>query len=171
MSVVLYVGPMFAGKTKSMLKHVRDLKEPSIFAKPLRDTRSKKIVTHDGDSEDAYLDNSLVDIVHHALSKDISVIGVDEGQFFEDLVEGICLATHLGISLVIAALSGTSNMKPFLNVSHADALADRVVHITARCKCGKDAAFTKRKVKSDQVFLIGGENEYEATCRACHSNK
>jgi len=33
--------------------------------------------------------------------------------------------------------------------------------------CGKEAAFTRRTVESNEIELIGGEESYKPVCRKC----
>ena len=73
------------------------------------------------------------------------VVAVDEGQFFNDIV-GVCerLANE-GKIVIVAALDGTFQRKPFGNILNLVPLAERLTKLSAVCvECGKEAAFTKR---------------------------
>ena len=48
--------------------------------------------------------------------KDYDVVGIDEGQFFPDVVEFCDEAANLGKTVVVAALDGTFERKPFGNI-------------------------------------------------------
>ena len=48
--------------------------------------------------------------------KDYDVVGIDEGQFFPDVVEFCDGAANLGKTVVVAALDGTFERKPFGNI-------------------------------------------------------
>ncbi len=70
--------------------------------------------------------------------------------------------------MIIAALDGTYERKPFDNVSALIPLAERITKLHALCKCGREAPFSKRIVSSEETILIGGEESYQPACRACY---
>nr|WP_318030422.1 hypothetical protein [Mycoplasmopsis bovis] len=48
------------------------------------------------------------------------------------------------------------------------ASADNILKLKAVClECKSDAGFSFRKIKSDELNLLG-DSEYEARCRVCH---
>lgn len=48
--------------------------------------------------------------------KEYDCIGIDEGQFYEDIVDFAETAANLGKIVIISALSGTFERKPFKDV-------------------------------------------------------
>ena len=95
-------------------------------------------------------------------------MAIDEGQFFPDIVEFSEEMADLGINVLVAALDGTFQRKPFGNIINLLPIAEKVTKLTAVCVyCSKEAAFTKRVVESQEVELIGGEEEYKPVCRLC----
>jgi thymidine kinase len=85
------------------------------------------------------------------------VVAIDEGQFFLDIVEVSERLANEGVVVVIAALDGTFQRKPFGNILSLVPLAEQVVKLSAVCiECGNEAAFTRRTVDSQEVELIGG---------------
>ena len=48
--------------------------------------------------------------------KDYDVVGIDEGQFFPDIVKFCDEAANKGKIVVVAALDGTFERKPFGNI-------------------------------------------------------
>ena len=100
--------------------------------------------------------------------KDYDVVGIDEGQFFPDVVEFCDRAANLGKTVVVAALDGTFERKPFRNIVSLIPLAEKVSKFSAVCVyCTKEAAFTRRAIASKQVELIGGAEMYKPVCRGC----
>jgi len=120
-------------------------------------------VTHDAFPV-AHLADVPPDIVHRA-----AVIGIDEGQFFPDLLEWTRdVVSRLGKVVVIAALDGTFQRVPFGNVCALIPFAETVVKLSAVCSsCGADAPFTARISAEEEVEVIGGADKYSAVCRAC----
>lgn len=73
-----------------------------------------------------------------------------------------------GKIVIVAALDGTFQRKPFNNVLELVPLAESVTKLNAVCMiCFKDAAFTKRLGNQTQIELIGGSDLYISTCRNC----
>ena len=100
--------------------------------------------------------------------EDYDVVGIDEGQFFPDVVEFCDRAANLGKIVVVAALDGTFERKPFGNIVSLIPLAEKVSKLSAVCVyCTNEAAFTRRVVASKQIQLIGGADMYKPVCRGC----
>jgi thymidine kinase len=96
------------------------------------------------------------------------VIGVDEGQFFAEIVEFCELMANKSKTVLVSALDGTFERKPFGNIINLIPLAERVIKLCAVCVyCACEAAFTKRIVESKEVELIGGAEMYKPVCRGC----
>ena len=96
------------------------------------------------------------------------VVGIDEGQFFEDIIEFCEEAANSGKIVVVAALDGTFERKPFGNIINLIPLAEMVTKLSAVCVyCTREAAFTKRVVENKEVQLIGGAEMYKPVCRVC----
>jgi thymidine kinase len=75
---------------------------------------------------------------------------------------------NAGKTVVVVALDGTFQRKPFNRILELVPLAEKVVKLTAIChKCKKDASFTQRTIMSDRIELIGGSESYVASCREC----
>ena len=95
------------------------------------------------------------------------VVVIDEGQFFKNLVEGATKLRGLGKRVVVAALSGTSERKPWENVAALIAVADDIQFLKAVCSCGNDAPFSQRLTEDTDQVVVGGANEYAPRCNAC----
>lgn len=110
--------------------------------------------------------HSLSNIYDNASKYD--VVAIDEGQFFPDIVEISQKLANNGVVVVIAALDGTFQRKPFGNILSLVPLAEQVIKLSAVCiECGNEAAFTRRTVESQEIELIGGQESYKPVCRAC----
>ena len=180
---------MFSGKSTELARRIRRHKMANrqcIVVKYAGDTRYEDepgraeagtadaanlrgcVVTHDRQALVAYPARALEDVdnVVHAFD----VVGIDEGQFFGDLVEFCERWARLGKTVIVAALDATFQRKPFNDVLSLVPIAEDVTKLSAVCNaCGCDASFTKRVGSSDEtVELIGGEGMYVATCRGCH---
>jgi len=98
--------------------------------------------------------------------KAFDVIGIDEGQFFPDLNEFCERAANEGKVVIVAALDGTFERKPFGNVCDLVPLAEHVEKLTAVCRVtGGDASFSRRLGSETAVELIGGADMYMPVSR------
>jgi len=96
------------------------------------------------------------------------VIGIDEGQFFPDLLEFCERAANEGKIVIVSALDGTFERKPFGKILNLIPLAEKVDKLNAVCTvCYQDAAFTFRKSNDTAVEIIGGAEMYVPLCRGC----
>ena len=94
---------------------------------------------------------------------------LDEGQFFNDLLEFVKAVERLNKIVIIAGLDGDSERKPFGKLLQCIPLCDSVVKLTALDMIKKDgtpAIFSKR-IKEDNKsrVLVGGKDLYKAVSR------
>jgi len=96
------------------------------------------------------------------------VIGIDEGQFFPDIVPMARKLADHGKTVIIAALNGDYRQKPFESVVELFSLAEKIEKLSAVChNCGHSASFTSRLLHDTNLELIGGKEAYRALCRLC----
>ncbi|XP_074545235.1 thymidine kinase, cytosolic [Halichoeres trimaculatus] len=165
-------GPMFSGKSTELMRRVRRFQIAQyncLVVKYAKDTRYSDtgMATHDKNTMAAVPANRLEDVRPLALKA--CVIGIDEGQFFPDTVEFCEEMANLGKIIIVAALDGTFQRKPFGNILNLVPLAESVVKLHAVCmQCYKEAAYTKRIGAEKEVEVIGGADKYQAACRKCY---
>uniref|UniRef100_A0A9L0JV09 Thymidine kinase n=1 Tax=Equus asinus TaxID=9793 RepID=A0A9L0JV09_EQUAS len=112
----------------------------------------------------------LRDAAQEALG--VAVIGIDEGQFFPDIVEFSEAMANAGKTVIVAALDGTFQRKAFGAILNLVPLAESVVKLTAVCmECFREAAYTKRLGTEKEVEVIGGADKYHSVCRLCYFKK
>ena len=180
---------MFSGKSTELARRIRRHKVANrqcLVVKYAGDTRYERepgtaaggtdasptlkgcVITHDRQALTALPARTLaeVDNVVHAFD----VVGIDEGQFFPDVVDRCERWAAMGKTVIVAALDSTFQRKPFNDILGLVPLAEDVTKLSAVCAhCRGDASFTKRVGTRDEtVELIGGADMYVATCRACH---
>ncbi|KAH7665498.1 Thymidine kinase protein [Dioscorea alata] len=113
--VHVIIGPMFAGKTTALLRRIqseRDNGRSVVMVKSSKDSRYGLdcVVTHDGKKMPCFavpnLSTFRAHIGHETYNK-FDVIGIDEGQFFEDLYDFCCEAADIDKkTIIIAGLDG-----------------------------------------------------------------
>lgn len=170
----LIFGPMFSGKSTEGIKRVR--KYAVVYGKELilsvkfsgddRYTEEDKVSTHDLTTINATSCIKLSELNDEW--KKYRVIYIDEGQFFEDIVEFTLNVIEYGIVVIISGLDGDFKKDPFPNnwlslIPHAS----HVKKLKAICKCGNAATFTTRLSLEIEQTVIGGTDKYEARCHKC----
>ena len=99
----------------------------------------------------------------------VDVIGIDEGQLIRDVPDYAMKAANAGKKVIITALNGQFNLKPWDNVQALIPMAENMMTLHAVCfNCKADASFTKRIDESNQAIEdVGGADKYVASCRKC----
>jgi len=183
--IELILGPMFAGKTTELVRRVkRHFFRPHsvLVIKYTKDDRyvsaeSDDIATHDGIMKSRFLGKKIPVISCGKQLRDVQeacapfqVIAVDEGQFFNDIVEFSENLANSGKIVLISALDGDYQRKSFGHVLQLIPIAERVDKLDAVCMgCGGNAAFSRRMTADIQQEMIGKENMYMAVCRKCYN--
>jgi thymidine kinase len=171
--IELILGPMFSGKSTRLIELMRKYvykAKKTIMVKYYADQRyseKSEVVTHDlikYDSINCKLLRNSFDTL-----KQYDVIGIDEGQFFADLVEVCEELALMGKIVLIAALNGDFRMEPFPVIQRIISKSDKIKLLKAYCfNCHKDAKFSLRIVQSNETVLIGAGEAYKPACRECH---
>jgi thymidine kinase len=172
--IELIVGPMFSGKSTELLRRIRRCNvvgRKALVIKYAKDTRysKDKLATHDQQLWDAVAVGNLADVDSRTTDA-YDVIGIDEGQFFPDIVPFCENAANAGKTVIVAALDGTFQRLPFGHILELIPKAESVTKLTAVCMiCRKEAAFSKRISAETAVEVIGGSDKYIAACRHCYN--
>lgn len=167
---------MFSGKSTAAHRYVsralRARKTIDVVV-PKRDTRSSgQIVTHGGQSLSTLgvtprVVESSYEILTGLPKGTVSVL-IDEGQFFDPLLPDTVLELLTrGIEVVVAGLDMTSEGYTFGSMGDLMAMANRVEKITAICSCGAEATRTLFRGGKTETVVVGGDDQYEATCFQC----
>jgi len=100
---------------------------------------------------------------------DTEVVGVDEGQFFDQELPAVCnTLADRGIRVIVAGLDQDYLGKPFEPMPQLLAIAEYITKTLAICMvCGGPANHTQRLIASRERVLVGAQGAYEARCRHC----
>lgn len=143
-----------------------------VIVRSSKDTRPGEFASHDGITSRARIvvgDSLLCDDVQLAVAE-AGVVGIDEGQFFEDLVPATEAWAAAGKYVIVAGLDGNANGHPFGHICDLLPRAEECTKLLAVCsQCGADAPFTilLRGTLEDGSVLVGGAETYMPVCRAC----
>lgn len=166
-------GSMFSGKTEELIRRLKRAKIASqkveIF-KPGTDTRydNKNVVSHDANSILATpVDHSskILDLIDG-----ISVVGIDEAQFFDNELTEVCEKLALnGIRVIVAGLDMDYQGKPFGPMPNLLAVAEYITKVHAICQhCGNLATHSYRLTDETGTVVLGEKDRYEPRCRTCY---
>ena len=171
--IKLILGPMFSGKSTRLVETVRKYtykNKKTVLVNFIDDKRyseNSQIVTHDLNKYDSLSCQMLGEI--YDVIKNYDVIGIDEGQFYSDVVNISEKLAYNGKIVIIAALSGNFKMEPFETVSKLISKADKIKLMKAYCfYCHKVAGFSLRIVDSKETILIGASEAYRPVCKGCY---
>src|SRR6185369_12914575 len=100
---------------------------------------------------------------------DTEVVGIDEGQFFDNAL--VDVATQLagrGVRVIIAGLDQDYTGQPWEPMPQLLAIAEYITKTHAICmKCGQPANYSQRTFESEERVAVGASDKYEARCRMC----
>lgn len=166
-------GAMFSGKTEELIRRLKRAKianqKVEIF-KPRIDTRydSAKVVSHDENSILAIPVENSHKLIE--LSEGVSVIGIDEAQFFDMDLPDVCQHLALkGKRVIVAGLDMDYRGKPFGPMPNLLAVAEYITKVHAICQhCGNLATHSYRLTAEDETVVLGEKDRYEPRCRTCY---
>jgi thymidine kinase len=172
----IILGCMYSGKSTELLRRCNRygaIGKKILLINHTNDTRTgDSIMTHLKQTQTAVKFTKLMDIFKdtssNTLFKESHVIGIDEGQFFEDLLEFVKNIEKFGKTIIISGLDGDFNRQPFGQILSCIPLCDEVVKLTAMDMVDKDgtpAIFTKRIADTSEQVHVGATESYEAVSR------
>ena len=176
MRLELYIGPLVAGKSSSIIgilrRHAIIGRRTVCFTSSL-DTRYSSeghIISHDQVKYPAKALNTLLPEIDTDQFRQAHCIIIEEAQFFPDLKDFVLSAVETYDKYVICVgLDGDAERRPFGQILDLIPFADSVVKFKAycsHCSDGTDAIFTHRKAgPSETQISVGTAVEYEALCR------
>jgi len=174
MSLNLYIGPMFAGKSTVILGQVRRntfINKKTMCITSSIDSRCKNAIqSHNNDTYPATATPDLLPMLKLAEFHSADTIVIEEAQFFHDLKAFVLSAVEdYRKEVIVVGLDGDSSRKPFGQILDLIPYCDSVQKLTAlciRCGNGTPAIFTSRRQGADgQQVLVGASDLYEPLCR------
>lgn len=185
----LFLGPMFSGKTTRLneeltlladngfkvlrINYKQDMQRRSL-------TKSADDFTTTHNSSFVYLSKKIIQVLADKLSEvdidDYDAIGIDESNFYPDLVEKVTEWSKIKYVLC-SGLDGSFKQTQFGRILELIPIADDYIKIKACCDvCKKEsnrfpqnqirnAPFTKKITNDEKISDIGGKDKYYAVCR------
>lgn len=166
----VFIGPMYAGKTTSLLKTVlwnKHVGKTVYVYKPASDTRFglDEVVSHDGLSVIAH---NIRPSEYPEIDGSGNLVVFDEVQFFEaDIIEWVWRLLRTNNDVVAVGLDMDSNGFPFGNSANLMAMADECYKLKSICSvCGNPATKTFKKIKNSERVQLGAADIYETRCNS-----
>ena len=168
---VMFVGPMFGGKTTKLLSAIDRYKYQGrkiLAFKPDVDERYSKeeIVTHWNTRVPAKRIKHGVDIIESVSDGEKLVIAVDESFMIPGVAETLIELFKAGHTIVVSSLQLSSDFTPYEEMQAMMPYATKVEVCPAVCStCGSDAFYTKKiGGRSDHQIEVGGSEMYQPKC-------
>lgn len=166
-------GGMFSGKSEELIRRVRRAeiaRQRTQIFKPTIDNRfdARRIVSRDNRVLDAVVVGGSTDL-RARVEIGVKVIGIDEAQFFDDGIVGVCMElADAGVRVIVAGLDQDYLRRPFGPMPALLAIAEYVSKMHAVCvRCGGQAHYTQRIAGGNSQIEVG-DVFYEARCRQCY---
>jgi len=166
-------GSMFSGKTEELIRRLRRAQfarqKVEIF-KPAIETRyhDEMVVSHDANEirSTPVTSSAMLKL----LAQGCDVVGIDEGQFFDDGIVTVCNElANSGVRVIVAGLDMDFKGNPFGPMPALMATAEYVTKVHAVCtRTGNLANYSFRKANNDNLVLLGETEEYEPLSRAAY---
>jgi len=172
--VEVICGPMFSGKSEELIRRItryQIARLPTQTFKPVVEVRyaSDEVVSHSHLSVAAENAADSEELLHRVQDRTV-VVGIDEGQFFDDgLVEVVEALAASGKRVIVAGLDLDYLGRPFEPIPTLMTRAEYITKSLAVChRCGGAGMFTQRVIQSDELVVLGAADAYEARCRHCY---
>ena len=171
--IEVIAGSMFSGKSEELIRRLRRAKiarqKVQVF-KPVIDARfsDHQIVSHSEMRHESANVRTAAE-VRKRVEADTEVVGIDEGQFFDnELIDVANDLARRGIRVIIAGLDQDYTGKPWEPMPQLLAIAEYITKTHAICmKCGQPANYSQRTFESEERVAVGAAGMYEARCRQC----
>jgi thymidine kinase len=168
---VMFVGPMFGGKTTKLLSAIDRYKYQgrNITAfKPNVDERYSKeeIVTHWNARLPAKRISHGLDMLNYVDEGESSVIAVDEAFMIEEVGNTLIELFKRGNTVLVSSLQLSSDFTPYKELQAMMPFATKIEVCPAVCNiCGSDAHYTQKiGGRSDHKIEVGGSEMYQPRC-------
>jgi len=180
----LIMGPMFSGKTSKLIEIHKQCEFCNISVETINfagDTRYSEtmLATHDMKMIPCIRGTSIHEILHGERGddnrnrlNDADVILINEGQFFNDVVEHVRYWVEAcGKRIYVCGLDGDFERNAIGNLLELVPLCDKIEKLTSlcsNCKNGTRAIFSYR-VTNEKAQIVIGSSNYIPVCRKCYS--
>lgn len=172
------LGPMFSGKTTELIRIYRRYSACNIpvcvinHASDQTRYSTEKMSSHNKEQINSYNFEKLYHCIEEDFVHKVKVILINEGQFFEDLIEVVDILVNVYKKEVyVCGLDGDFKRQKFGKILDLIPNCDDVIKLKALCRncCQNDALFTFRLSNEKEQTVVGVDN-YVSLCRGCYNS-
>ena len=170
--IEIILGCMYSGKSTELIRRCtryRAIGKKILLVNHSLDIRTgDSVMTHRKETLDAVKTNNLVSLIETDEFKNCDIVGIDEGQFFDDLLQFVQKAEIHNKIIIISGLDGDSERKPFGQILDCIPYCDEVIKLNAMDMVDKDGTpgiFTKRVSEKKDRILVGTTDCFIAVSR------
>lgn len=169
--IKVYTGTMFSGKSTRLIEEynkIEDKKSVMCF-KPSKDNREFGVIRARNVEKvvSCIIIRNFEDILLY-ITDDIKHIFIDEVQFVNGNFNILTNLSLKGITIFIAGLKQTSELRPFGTMPYILAIADEIEILHTNCECGEIARYTDCTTDKNNDILIGDKEKYRPVCEKCY---
>lgn len=172
-SINITLGCMYSGKTTDIIREYNiwfSIGKTAIcinYADDVRFGEDNNLYSHSKDKIKCVKSYKLKEI-DDSLIRSSDVILINEGQFFDDLIE-YCLkwCEEYGKNIIVSGLDGDYLRKPFGKILELIPYCDSIKKLKAFCSLCKDGTYAhfSSRLSSEKEQIIIGSSNYVAVCR------
>ena len=184
-AIQVICGPMASGKSEELIRRITRYEiagKSVIVFKPKADSRDFNSISSRAGcklSDNVFLVGSSEEMEHKFIvqsglfvgkeASSIELVAIDEAQFFDEHIIDVVKHISRYADVIVSGLEKDCMGNPFGPMPGLLAIADEVFKLKAICReCRKRyASYTYRKIKSNDIIVVGGDETYEARCRIC----
>lgn len=174
--LTVIMGPMYSGKTTKLLSLINKSndKDKKIFKHKADDRyQLNNIISHDNKHTRCIPIQTIKEGIELIKNDKLECkdIFIDEGQFFNDILDGVDELLKMGKHIYISGLNGDYLQNPFSDGGYLKlcSKADDVIMLTSKCYICKEIAPFTKKISKDEVgndqILVGSIGIYQPSCR------
>jgi len=171
----LFIGPMYSGKTSSLIQIYRKFVFCNISVAVINHTSDTRydntmLSTHDKIMIPCIQTERISNIWKDPVLQSAKVVLINEAQFYPDLYEYVLFMLANKKKIYIYGLDGDFERKKFGEILDLIPLCDKITKLSAlcgMCKNGEPAIFSLRLSTQREQTLIGSDN-YLPVCRNCY---
>lgn len=171
--IEVIAGSMFSGKSEELIRRLnraRIARQKVQVFKPAIDARYsiEEIASHSGQKHVSVPVSTTAEMLSQ-IHEDTQVVGIDEGQFFDEaIIDAVNDLARSGKRVIIAGLDQDFMGQPFDPMPQLLSIAEFITKTHAICvRCGATANYSQRTVESEARVEVGAADKYEARCRKC----
>ena len=168
----IYVGPMFSGKTTTLINmyNVNKSNHKIIIDYNIDDLNNDThgvLESHDGIKLPCIKCRNFASQEFNEKINDASFIYINEAQFFPDLFQFVSYMLSMNKTIYIYGLDGDYKQNKIGHILDLIPLCDHIHKLKGKCfTCNNKSLFSKRITKTKQQYLPD-EKQYIPLCRKC----